>query len=309
MEDTMKEAGKWTTQDIPDQQGKIIMVTGASSGIGFVAARELAGRGAHVILAVRDERKGEAAMRRIREAHADASLELQLLDLADLRSVRDAAANVRARHPRLDVLLNNAGVMIPPLTRTAQGFELQMGVNHFGHFALTQALLDTLEAAHAARVVTVSSGMHKMGRVNLEDIHWTRRRYSPWRAYGDSKQANLLFTLELQRRLAASASRCIAVAAHPGVSMTELQRHSSTLVWMSKLIAHDVEIAALPSLRAATDPGVRGGDYYGPGKMFELRGTPERVRPMAHARDEALAARLWQLSEEATERMEALAAH
>ncbi|HOJ03337.1 MAG TPA: oxidoreductase [Bacteroidota bacterium] len=304
----MNEAGKWTARDIPDQQGKIMMVTGASSGIGFVAARELAGRGAHVILAVRDAGKGEAAMRRILEAHADASLELQLLDLADLRSVRNAAAMVRARHPRLDVLLNNAGVMIPPLTRTAQGFELQMGVNHLGHFALTTALLDTLEAAPAARVVTVSSGAHKIGRIDFEDLHWTRRRYNAWRAYADSKQANLLFTLELQRRLAARASRCIAVAAHPGVSMTELQRHSATLVWMSKLIAHDVETAALPSLRAATDPGVRGGEYFGPGKMFELRGTPERVRPMAHARDEAVAERLWQLSEEATERMEALAA-
>ena len=203
----MNEAGKWTARDIPDQQGNIIMITGASSGIGFVAARELAGRGAHVILAVRDAGKGDAAMRRILEAHADASLELQLLDLADLRSVRNAAAMVRARHPRLDVLLDNAGVMIPPLTRTAQGFELQMGVNHLGHFALTTALLDTLEAAPAARVVTVSSGAHKIGRIDFEDLHWTRRRYNAWRAYADSKQANLLFTLELQRRLAARASQ------------------------------------------------------------------------------------------------------
>ena len=292
----MKRAQKWTAADIPSQEGKTIIVTGASSGIGEAAARELAGSGAHVVVAVRNPGKGERAINRIRAAYPDARLELREVDLADLASIDSFASAFRSAHDRLDLLINNAGVMIPPYSKTADGFEMQIGVNHFGHFALTAHLMDMLRDTDASRVVTVSSGAHKMGRPNLDDLQWERRRYRKWQAYGDSKIANLYFTFELQRRLAEEHAPTIAVAAHPGVAMTELQRHSSFLDWSSRLIAHDVDRAALPTLRAATDPTVRGGEYFGPDGFLEMSGHPVRVQPISRAKDEAVAARLWELS-------------
>jgi len=297
----MKQTGKWTTQDMPSQAGRTVIVTGASSGIGFVAARELAGKGAHVVLAVRNTEKGENAMQRIRGEYPDARLEMRELDLADLASIERFASEFRGTHERLDLLINNAGVMVPPYTRTADGFELQMGVNHLGHFALTGHLLDLLRSTAESRVVTVSSGAHKMGRPDLEDLHWERRSYRKWQAYGDSKIANLHFTFELQRRLAEEGAPTIAVAAHPGVAMTELQRHSSFLEWSSRLIAHDVEQAALPTLRAATESSVRGGEYFGPDGFLEMSGSPVRVQPIQRAQDEEVARRLWERSAELTD--------
>lgn len=290
----------WQFTDIPDLTGRRALVTGANAGIGFITARELARRGASVLLGVRDLGRGDDARQRLLGEVPGADLQVLQLDLADLRSIDGAAAEIRRSQNRLDLLVNNAGVMIPPLTRTADGFELQIGVNHFGHFALTMQLLDLLDAAERARVVTVSSGAHKIGRPDLEDINWERRKYRALQAYADSKFANLLFTFELQRRLAAEGSTTIAVAAHPGVAMTELQRHSRWLAASSRLISHSVEEAAMPSLRAATDPAVRGAEYYGPGKLFELKGAPVIVQPIRRAEDTDLARRFWTLSERLT---------
>ncbi|MBN1448687.1 MAG: SDR family NAD(P)-dependent oxidoreductase [Bacteroidetes bacterium] len=296
----MKRKGTWTLQDIPNQSGRVAIVTGSTSGIGLITARELAGKGATVVLAVRNRMKAENAAERIRAVHPDAKLDIISLDLANLRAIEKFPEHFRASHGSLDILINNAGVMIPPYTLTADGFELQIGVNHLGHFALTGLLFDMLLRTPGSRVVTVSSGAHKMGKIDLDDLNWQRRRYRKWQAYGDSKIANLYFTLALQRRFAASDSDTIAVAAHPGVAMTELQRHSRFLEWSSKLIAHDVERAALPTLRAATDPGVKGGEYFGPGGFLELSGHPERVSPIRRAMDTRFADRLWSRSEELT---------
>ncbi|MCZ7556056.1 MAG: oxidoreductase [Bacteroidia bacterium] len=290
----------WNLSDIPHLSGRLAVVTGASAGIGFITARELARRGATVLLGVRDLAKGEKAQRRIRAELPDAETRLLHLDLSDLRSVGDAADELRQTQNKLDLLINNAGVMIPPLTRTADGFELQIGVNHLGHFALTMQLLDLLDTAPGARVVTISSGAHKIGRPDLDDLNWERRKYRALQAYADSKFANLLFTVELQRRLAETGSSTLAVAAHPGVAMTELQRHSRLLAASSLPIAHSVEEATLPTLRAATDPDVRGGDYYGPGKLFELKGAPVIVQPVRRTKDTDSAQRLWTLSEQLT---------
>lgn len=286
----------WTTEHIPDQSGKTVLFTGANTGIGYIGARELARKHAHVVLAVRSVAKGEEAIARIREDIPNASLEILRIDLADLASVEAAALAYRRRHDHLDLLVNNAGVMVPPYTKTADGFELQIGVNHFGHFALTGYLFDMLLATEESRIVNVSSGAHKIGRIDFDDINWERRRYRRLQAYADSKLANLLFTFALQRRLGALSSSTIAVAAHPGVTMTDLQRHSRILNLLSRPIAHDVEQASLPTLRAATDPDVRGGDYFGPGRFFELSGAPERVRPIQRALEIESADRLWELS-------------
>jgi NAD(P)-dependent dehydrogenase (short-subunit alcohol dehydrogenase family) len=290
----------WNLSNIPHLSGRLALVTGANAGIGFITARELARRGATVLLGVRDLDKGEDAQRRIRSVLPDADTRLLHLDLSNLRSVEEAAEDIRRSYTTLDLLINNAGVMIPPLTRTADGFELQIGVNHLGHFALTMQLLASLDNASAARIVTVSSGAHKIGRPDLDDLNWERRKYRALQAYADSKFANLLFTFELQRRLVEQGSGTIAVAAHPGVAMTELQRHSRLLAASSLPIAHNVEEATLPTLRAATDPDVRGGDYYGPGKLFELKGAPVLVQPVRRTRDSERAQRLWTLSEQLT---------
>lgn len=286
----------WTAEHIPDQSGKTVLFTGANTGIGFIGARELAGKHAHVVLAVRSVAKGEHAIARIMEDIPDASLEILRLDLADLASVEAAALAYRRRHDRLDILINNAGVMVPPYTKTADGFELQIGVNHFGHFALTGHLFDLLLATEDSRIVNVSSGAHKIGRIDFEDINWEKRRYRRLQAYADSKLANLLFTFELQRRLHQLPTSTMAIAAHPGVTMTDLQRYSRLLDILSRPVAHDIEQAALPTLRAATDPAVLGGDYFGPGRFFELSGAPERVKPIERALETERAEMLWELS-------------
>jgi NAD(P)-dependent dehydrogenase (short-subunit alcohol dehydrogenase family) len=292
----MKQRSTWTAESIPSQTGRIAVVTGANTGIGLITARELARSGALVVLAVRNVKKGELAAERIRSSIGSARLETMRLDLADLRSVEEFSAALRDRHERLDLLVNNAGVMLPPLTRTADGFELQIGVNHLGHFALTGQLLDLLSRTQDSRIITVSSGAHKIGRPDPDDLNWERRRYRALQAYADSKIANLYFTFELQRQLAAQGSGTIAVAAHPGVAITELQRHSRLLEFSSRFIAHDIEEAALPTLRAATDTGAGPGEYYGPGRFFELAGPPERVSPIRRTGDIDTARRLWDLS-------------
>jgi NAD(P)-dependent dehydrogenase (short-subunit alcohol dehydrogenase family) len=291
---------RWTERDIPDQTGRVAIVTGANTGIGYETARALARKGADVTLACRSREKGEAAASRIGAGHPKVRAVFQALDLADLESVRLFADDFRKTHDRLDLLVNNAGVMVPPESRTKQGFELQLGVNHLGHFALTRGLLDLLKATPGARVVSVSSMAHRMGRMDFDDLHFTRRGYDAWAAYGQSKLANLLFTFELQRRLEAEGVDVIAAAAHPGWTGTDLQRHSWYARLLNPLLGMSPAQGALPTLRAATDPDVRGGDYYGPHGFQEMRGHPVRVGTTEAAKSVEDAARLWELSEELT---------
>jgi NAD(P)-dependent dehydrogenase (short-subunit alcohol dehydrogenase family) len=284
-------SSRWTAADLPDLTGRTFVVTGANSGIGLVAARALAKAGGGVVLAVRDMARGEAAAQTIQ-----GDREVRPLDLADLASVRSFADGWAGD---LDVLINNAGVMAPPKQRTRDGFELQFGTNHLGHFALTNLLLPRI----TDRVVTVSSGAHRTGTIRLDDLNWERRTYARWAAYGQSKLANLLFTLELQRRLEEAGSRVRAVAAHPGWAATNLQSHTENVLQNAvmaignRLIAQSDEMGALPTLYAATQ-GVAGNAYVGPDGFREGRGYPTLVGRTAAASDAEMARRLWTASEE-----------
>jgi NAD(P)-dependent dehydrogenase (short-subunit alcohol dehydrogenase family) len=301
----MSAGGKWSTADVPDQSGRIAVVTGANTGIGYHAAAVLAHRGAHVVLAVRNLEKGNAALARIVAAHSKADVTLQELDLSSLDSVRAAAKALRSAYPRIDLLINNAGVMYTPKQVTADGFEMQFGTNHLGHFALTGLLLDNLLPVRGSRVVTVSSNAHKFrAAIHFDDLHW-ERRYDRIAAYGQSKLANLLFTYELQRRLADQQKNTIAVAAHPGTSHTELTRNLPGIIrpaaaLLGPVLFQSAAMGALPTLRAATDPGVEGGQYYGPDGFAEQRGHPKLVSSTAQSQDEELQGRLWTVSEELT---------
>ena len=296
-----RSSAKWGASDIPDQHGRTAVITGANSGIGLEAARYLAARGAHVVLACRDEGRAAAAAAAIAAGVPGAEAETLALDLSSLESVRSAAAEIRSRYPRLDLLVNNAGVMMPPLGRTTDGFELQFGTNHLGHFALTGLVLPSLLGVPGSRVVTVSSNGHKVGRIRFDDLQW-EHGYRRMGAYAQSKLANLLFTYELQRRLAAAAAPTIAVAAHPGTSDTALVRHLPAFAQLGSRLAPNqgAAMGALPTLRAATDPAVAGGDYYGPAGLGEFAGPPRLVRSSSRSHDEAAQRRLWAVSEELT---------
>ncbi len=301
---------RWTAADIPDQSGRTVLVTGANSGLGLRTAEALAHKGAHVLMGCRDATRGEAARSDVTTSATGPAPELVPLDLADLGSVRDAAKSVADAVERLDVLVNNAGVMAMPLRRTADGFELQFATNHLGHYALTGLLLPVLLRAEGPRVVTVSSNVHRVGRNDWSDPNWEHRRYFKWPAYGQSKLANLLFTRELARRAHDTGSSLVAVAAHPGNSATHLlaartDASGNRLVgqamnWGNRLIAQPDSAGALPQLYAATMPDVSPGEYFGPDRLFQLRGHPTRVGSSAAARDDEAARRLWQLSEELT---------
>ncbi|MFJ2754349.1 SDR family NAD(P)-dependent oxidoreductase [Nocardioides sp. NPDC087217] len=289
----------WTDQHIPDQHGRVAIVTGANTGLGFETARMLAEHGAHVVLAVRDVEKGKQAAARI-----GGDVSVQVLDLTSLESIRSAAADLRAAHPRIDLLINNAGVMYTPKQTTEDGFELQFGTNHLGHFAFTGLLLDRLLPVPGSRVVTVSSIGHRIrADIHFDDLQW-ERSYSRVAAYGQAKLANLMFTYELQRRLAPHGTT-VAVAAHPGGSNTELARNTPAALrvpftWLAPLIAQPAEMGALPTLRAATDPAVIGGQYYGPGGRGEVRGHPKLVTSSPFSYDLQTQQRLWTVSEELT---------
>ena len=284
---------KWTAQDLPDLSGRTFVVTGANSGLGLIDARELARAGARVVLAVRDTAKGEQAARTI-----DGAAEVRKLDLADLDSIR---AFAEAWEGDLDVLINNAGIMAIPQQRTRDGFEMQIGTNHLGHFALTNLLLPQV----TDRVVTLSSGAHRIGNLAVDDLNWERRSYKRWGAYGQSKLSNLLFTLELQRRLTAAGSGVRAVAAHPGYAATNLQSRTQNAIQNAvmaignKLIAQSDEMGALPTLYAATQD-IPGGSYVGPDGLGEQRGHPTLVGRSGAASDTESARRLWERSEELT---------
>jgi NAD(P)-dependent dehydrogenase (short-subunit alcohol dehydrogenase family) len=287
----------FSAADVPDLTGQTAIVTGASSGIGMETAKALIAHGARVILAVRDEAKGRNAAKAM---PGPGGAEVALLDLASLDSVR-AFARDWSRQP-IDLLINNAGVMIPPLSRTTDGFELQFGTNHLGHFALTNLLLPSV----TGRVVTVSSGAHRSGRIDFDDLNWEHRRYRAWRAYGQSKLANLLFTAELQRRLAEAGSPVLSMAAHPGYAATNLQSHSGSRVvdfamgtLGNRLLAQDAASGALPTLYAAT-ADLPGNTFAGPSGLGGLRGTPAPGPRSKAASDAEVARRLWQVSETLT---------
>jgi NAD(P)-dependent dehydrogenase (short-subunit alcohol dehydrogenase family) len=294
---------RWTAADVPDQAGRVAIVTGANTGIGFETATVLANKDAHVVLAVRDLDKGKQAAARIRATSPSADFSVQELDLASLASVRAAAAEIKVANPRIDLLINNAGVMFTPEGVTPDGVEFQFGTNHLGHFALSGLLLDVMLPVGGSRVVTVSSLGHRVrGSTNFEHV---QRPYDRMAAYGRSKLANLLFTYELQRRLSARDTSTLAVAAHPCNSRTELFRNSPGWLrvgakLLAPLVSQSPKMGALPTLRAATDPSVSGGQYYGPGGLAEQRGHPKLVHSSPESHDEGLQLKLWKVSEELT---------
>jgi len=306
---TQVSSRHWTAQDMPDQHGRTAVITGASSGLGLEVAKVLAAHGANVVLAGRDQGRTAAAAEQAQAAAKGGRVDTAELDLASLESVRKAAVDVAGRFPRLDLLINNAGVMATPYGLTKDGFELQFGTNHLGHFALTGLLLPNLLAVPGSRVVTVSSNGHRAGRIDFDDLMSTRH-YWKWAAYGRSKLANLMFTYELQRRLSAAEAPTIAVAAHPGTARTELTRHMSsmsTAAMSSRFHAlnswwvQDSAMGALPTLRAATDPDVTGGTYYGPDGFYQLTGYPILVRSSTRSHNAEVQRRLWAESEKLTQ--------
>ena len=297
---------KWTAADMPEQQGRVAIVTGANSGIGLVTARELARAGAEVVLACRDAGKAATAQRSIAGAAPNANVRVEELDLSSLTSVREFADRMRSAYKAIDLLINNAGVMaVSPRRTTADGFELQFGTNHLGHFALTALLLDLLRDRGGARVVTVSSGAHRRGRIDFDDLH-AERSYGRWSAYSQSKLANLLFAFELDRRLRAAGSGVKSIAAHPGYAATNLQSAAAPAfdAWImaigNALLAQSADMGALPTLYAATHPEVEGGAYIGPDGLWEMRGHPRAVTSSLAAQDVETARRLWDLSAQLT---------
>lgn len=290
----------WTAENIPNQKGRVAIVTGSSSGIGFEAARVLAGKGATVVIAVRNLDKGKAAAEKIDKEFQEADLHVLQLDLANLESIKTFADTFRNEYPQLDLLINNAGVMVPPYSKTKDGFELQFGTNHLGHFALTGRLIDLSINTKDARIVNVSSGAHKYGKIDFDDINWEKRQYSAWKAYGTSKIANLYFTYELDRKLKEKGLHVITTAAHPGWTATELQRNSGLAGFLNNFFAQEVRMGALPTLRAAFDHEAKGGEYFGPDGIMEMRGNPVRVESNDLSRDKEIAEKLWNVSEELT---------
>jgi len=299
---------KWTADSIPDQSGRVVVVTGANSGIGLITARELARAGACLIMGVRDTARGERAAQRARSAAPGIEIEVMELDLADLASVRSFAGAFAERHEGPDLLVNNAGVMALPHRRTADGFEMQLGTNHLGHFALTGLLLPGLVGRPESRVVTVSSVAHKRGRIDFDDLQ-SERRYQKWVVYGQSKLANLMFALELARRARAAGLSLHSVAAHPGYAATNLQfagprmegsKLGEKMMALASQFAQSDERGALPTLYAATVPNLPSGSYVGPDGLMEMRGYPRLVSTSGRARDPETARRLWDVSEDLT---------
>jgi NAD(P)-dependent dehydrogenase (short-subunit alcohol dehydrogenase family) len=305
----MPDKKAWTADDIPDLSGKTIIVTGGNSGIGYEAALAFARKRAEVILACRDLGKARTAAAQIGASAPGAKVEVMELDLSSLASVRGFSDAFHLQHPALHVLCNNAGVMAIPYRQTADGFEMQFGTNHLGHFALTGLLLDRLIATAGARVVNVSSGAHRMGSIRFDDLQW-RNGYRKWMAYGQSKLANLLFTFELQRRADAAGQKLLSVACHPGYAATNLQAvgpqmsGSSTMEYLTqvanRMLAQSSAMGALPTEYAAVASEVHGGDYFGPDGIAELWGHPVKVGCSAAARDSTAGARLWEVSEQLT---------
>jgi len=290
---------KWNNENIPNLYGKIAIITGSNSGIGFETAKILAKKEATVILACRNIQKGEKALQRINSEINNAKLEFIQLDLSDLKSVHQFTETFKQKHNALHLLINNAGVMMPPYGKTKDGFELQFGTNHLGHFALTGLLLDVLIKTDNSRIVSVSSLMHKYGKVNFDDLN-REKKYDKSEAYGQSKLSNLLFIYELQRRLTNKGLSTIAAASHPGWTRTNLQRHSGSAAFLNPIFGQLPDMGVLPTLMAATHPDVKGGDFYGPGGFMEMKGYPKKVQSNKMSHDKAIAKNLWEVSEELT---------
>lgn len=305
----MSPVPRWTADELPDLTDRLIVVTGANGGLGWETSRALARHGAHVIMACRSTEKAAEAVQRVEAENVPGRVEPWVLDLASLRSIEAFAERLVGQHDELYALCNNAGVMALPRRVTADGFEMQLGTNHLGHYALTGRLLPLLLAAEGSRVVTVTSMVHRMGSIDFDDLQG-ERRYGKWAAYGASKLANLLFTYELQRRLSAAKAETIAVACHPGYSNTNLQHEAARLAGSaiagrlmaaaSRVAAQSPEMGALPSLYALTAEDVQGGDFIGPGGPMQIWGYPTKVEPAASAKDPELAARLWAVSQQLT---------
>ena len=296
---------KWSTKDIPDLTGKTIIVTGGNSGLGFESVKAFVNNGAKVVMASRSLEKAEKAKTEILRNNPGGSVELGALNLSDLSSVRRFANEFKSKHDRLDVLLNNAGIMMTPFGRTKDGFENQFGTNHLGHFALTGLLLELLK--NSSRIVNVSSLAHKRGEIDFDNLLYDNgKSYAPMKAYRRSKLANLLFTYELQRRFASNEIKTIAVAAHPGVSITNLGKHLEDklmyklLLPISGFFTHSPAGGALPQIRAAVDPDVRSGQYYGPDGRGEMKGDPVLVQSNKASHSLADARMLWEVSEQLT---------
>ncbi len=291
---------QWTKENIPDQTGKIAIVTGANSGIGFETAKALAAKNATVIMACRNPSKAQAAITDIKKAVPNAKLEFIELDLADLASVKAFSHSFKEKYARLDMLINNAGIMMPPYTKTKDGFEVQFGANHLGHFALTGQVMDVISASKGARVVNVSSGAHRMGTnsIKFDDLN-AEKEYKPMAVYAQSKLANLLFSRQLNSYFQTQGIDAIATSAHPGWTGTNLQQHSFLFKMFNPLFAQKPPMGALPTLFAATE-SLKPNDYAGPSGFQEMRGYPKLVDMSDAAKDDALAKRLWKVSEELT---------
>ena len=295
----MSNNNKWTIENIPNMSGKVVIITGANSGIGFEASRALALQGATVIMACRNLEKGQTAVQQILKEQPRGQVILERLDLADFSSIQDFAARFMAEHDHLDILINNAGVMATPYRKTADGFELQFGTNHLGHFKLTALLIDLLQKTPNSRVVTVSSGAHHVGRINFDDLN-ADKSYQKWLAYGQSKLANVLFGYELQRRTARDGRNPVSVVAHPGYAATNLQHTTSFFSFLNPLMAQSPQMGALPILYAATSPEIQGGEYIGPDGFLGQHGYPHKATSSRSSHDQNTAEQLWQVSEQLT---------
>lgn len=290
----------WDVQNIPSQSGKVVVITGATSGLGKEASKVLASKGATIILAVRNTKKAEGVTHEIIKQFPDSKLDIKKLELNSLKSIQSFSEAIKSNHDRLDILINNAGVMACPFSKTVDGFEIQMGVNHLGHFALTGHLMPLLKKTSDARIVATSSIAHKQGNINFNDINWAKRKYKTSQAYCDSKIANLYFAFELVKKLKGQNDAPIVTIAHPGWTTTELQRHASIFRILNPVFSQKVDQGVLPTLRAAIDPNASSGDFYGPAGFMEMKGHPIKVTPNKRSRDESKAKQLWKISEEMT---------
>jgi len=291
---------KWNSSDIPNQKDSVIIITGASSGLGKEAAKVLAGKNAKIIMAVRNAEKTKKVVAQILKEVPGASIEIRTLDLGSLDSIKAFANGINKDFSQLDILINNAGVMMCPYSKTKDGFEIQMGTNHLGHFALTGLLMPILKSTKGSRIVATSSIAHKTGNINFEDLNWESRKYNTNKAYSDSKLANLYFMYELVNRLSSDHNAPMVTCAHPGWTKTELDRHSGIASFLGNILAQKVDMGTLPSLRAATDSRAKSGDYFGPKGFMEMRGYPILVKSNAMANSKKNAKRLWDLSEQLT---------
>ncbi len=291
---------KWNTGLIPEQKNRVIVITGATSGLGKEATRVLANKGAKIIMAVRNVKKGLDVVNEISKINDRSDIIVKELDLASLKSVHRFADEMRREYKQIDTLINNAGIMMCPFSKTDDNFEIQMGTNHLGHFALTGLLMPLIKKGNNARIVVTSSIAHKFGNINFSDINWEKRKYKTNRAYGDSKIANLYFAYELSRKLKSQNQNIKVTISHPGWTKTELQRHTNLSGLLNNIFAQHVNMGTQPTLRAATDPTAESGDFYGPAKHFEMHGHPVKVKSNKLSHDKEACSRLWDISEQLT---------